>query len=126
MAELADVDEEIRREQEARKRGVGLTDFGASGLDSELYGEVNVGNDGQQYVSELADEGEGDGGDDGGYAGSHPSTRALNLAQRVIADQLADGGGGREEDPMAMYRQQGGSGLQNSRVADRENEVRAM
>ena len=71
-------------------------------------------------------------GEEGWDAGRHRGGAGLGggaaraLAARVIAEQLADdeetaggGGGGGGADPMAAYRDTHGSGLVNTRIADR-------
>lgn len=103
-----DVDAEIRAEQEARKRGVGLADVVEDDVGPS-------GGGGLEYVRELRDEGEGD--DDAAAAGY--GSRSGSLAQRVIAAHALDAEG---EGTAADLRSFGGT-LANTRIADRESEV---
>jgi hypothetical protein len=124
----ADLDAEIRREQDARRRGTGLGDFtsGGSEYDQELYGNGlgAAGADGG-FATEIVEEHEDDSlGYGAASSSSSSSSLSGSLPHRVIREQLGgEGGGGGDYDAMAAYRSSQGSGLQDTRVAAKENEV---
>ena len=110
-----EVDDEIRAAQEARKEGISLT---SSTLDQDIYGGTGK----KAYASSLPTEDEEreiheQGGSSG--RGSHPATRNAITAPKSLLDAGGDDGA----DPFKDYREQGGSGLVNTRIADREGEV---
>jgi hypothetical protein len=111
--------DEMKRLQAARARG-DLASFGAavSGFDQELYG----GSDKTQYVTELVDE-------DMEAAAPTASTTtrvtAASMKQRGAVERekrniLRQGVGLEDDhDPMSSYRESRGSGLSNTKIADR-------
>jgi splicing factor 3B subunit 1 len=116
----ADLDEAIRKAQSERlaASGVGLTDFGTA-FDTEIYSTARPDAN-SNYVHELVDEDDGDEGMDGGAGGVHPSS----MPHRIIAAErkAADDSG---VDPMAAYKAVHGSGIQNTRISDRESTYQA-
>ena len=119
-----DLDAEIRKAQ-AERRAAGLVALtGDVAFDTDLYG----GPDRSAYVTELGDDDADDGTHGGGGSGgSHPTTRAAvssaaALHAHLISEMAADGAG---VDPMAAYRTTHGSGLVNTRIADREDSYHA-
>lgn len=115
------MEDEIRQLQ--AERNSGRVAMGAKGgFDTEIYG------DDAEYSRFLpGDDVYEDAGDgmmvDGGSSSSsssHPSSRARINPSRDLLDQPV----GREDDStMAEYRAQYGSGLVNTRIADRETQV---
>ena len=118
----AELDAELRKAQAERRAGlVSLTDFSASEFDAALYGSTAP--TAQSHIAELDDEPEESSSGRGRSGGSHPATRAGSLPQRMLAEMA--GGEGDSVDPMAAYRTAHGSGLVNSRIADREDKYHA-
>lgn len=115
---------EIRRLQEERKLSgenvdgdrVALNGHGA--FDSELYG----GSDSKdKYLSSVPANDDFEDDDEDENPSAHPSTRARINAPKALLDQLVEGGDA--ADNTVQYREQFGSGLVNTRIADRESEV---
>jgi hypothetical protein len=110
------VEAAILAEQEARRRGLAALASDRVEFDTELYGSA----DRRGYAHEIADEEPDQGDEDVGARGRH-------LAHRVKAEALeaaAAGGAGSDYDSLREYRESGGSGLANTRIADREDAVR--
>jgi hypothetical protein len=116
------LNDEIKRLQSERKilnetanpsERIGLNSRGQ--FDSDLYGDL----DKDQYVSSLPVDDEDEEEDRMEY--SHPSTKKrINPSRSLINESLGEADGSLENH----YREQYGSGLANTRIADRENEVR--
>jgi hypothetical protein len=121
---MSDLNDEIKKLQNERKlftennstERINLNSTGQH-FDQDLYGGV----DKNQYVSSIAaDEDEED--DDARLAFSNPSTRKrINPSRSLINESLGEDDGSMENH----YREQYGSGLVNTRIADRENDVRS-
>ena len=115
------LNEEIKRLQSERKllnetvntsERIGLASRGQ--FDSDLYGDI----DKNQYVSSIPLEDEEEEEDRMEY--SHPSTKKrINPSRSLINESLGEDDGSLENH----YREQYGSGLANTRISDRENEV---
>ena len=118
--------DEIKRLQEERKSSSASDDnsdrilLGAKshGFDTNIYGD---GDDGNQYFESLPTEDEENGDDDDEHM--HPSTRSrMSTAKEILDENLNSNDG----NVMAGYREQFGSGLVNTRISDRESEVRGV
>ena len=86
-------------------------------------GEDKSGDGKDGYANELpaaAEEEAREAASSGG--GSHPATKNAVKASKSLLEQ----GAGLDEghDPFQQYRESGGSGLVNTRISDREGEVR--
>ena len=122
---MSDIQDEIKRLQEDRRSILSSTNTsihnqdrvsltGQGQYDSDIYG----GPDKEQYVTSLpAYEEE----DDEVEEASHPSTKSrINPSRNLIDESVnASDDAGME----SHYREQYGSGLVNTRISDRENEV---
>jgi hypothetical protein len=111
------VDEQIKATQAARQAGVGLASAGVE-FDTEIYGNSAK----KSYASSLptaAEEREIEEGANAARGGSHPATKNAITAPKSLLEMGDDG-----SDPFKDYREAGGSGLVNTRIADREGEVR--
>jgi splicing factor 3B subunit 1 len=134
--------EEIRRLQQARAKGllsseegedsstqrdglaggskVALSSVGG-GFDSDLYGSGGDKFAGfsRSVVEEEEEEEDDDDEETVRHGGMHPSSRRGAVAQSMLKE-----GAGRDDgdDPFERYREAGGSGLVNTRIADRESE----
>lgn len=98
--------------EESKTERISLSSTGH--FDSDIYGDV----DKNQYVSSIPFDDEEDEEDRMEY--SHPSTRKrINPSRSLINESLGEDDGSMENH----YREQYGSGLVNTRIADRENEV---
>jgi splicing factor 3B subunit 1 len=112
-----DAASQIRQMQQERGDLVGLSDKGGH-FDKDIYG----GKDKYEgFMTELPTE-------DETYQeferGSHPSTKSasVNAGSEILSQMAAQDGG---DDPMEAYREQHGSGLVNTKIADRESEYQA-
>jgi hypothetical protein len=125
------LESEIRSLQEGRKippsSSSGASDgndrvqLGGKGhFDRDLYGEEEDRSS-SKYLQALPMDGEEE-DDDATVRGSHPSSRALiNASASLVEDSIMQT---REDGNSAnFYRENFGSGLVNTRIADRENEV---
>ena len=114
--------EEIKRLQEERKSSSDdnsdriLLGAKSHGFDTNIYGNVD---DGNQYLQSLPTEDEENGDDDDEHM--HPSTRSRISTARDILDENLNSNDG---NVMAGYREQFGSGLVDTRISNRESEVR--
>jgi hypothetical protein len=119
---MSDTQSEIRRLQEERKTNTGNQNFvdrisltGTGEYDSEIYG----GKDKSQYLDAVPAADDED--DDDVIDTRHPSTRSrINPSRALVAESI----GGDDDGMNGHYREQYGSGLVNTRISDRENEVR--
>ena len=117
--------DEIKRLQEERKSSTASDDnsdrilLGAKshGFDTNIYGN---GDDENQYLQSLPTEDEENGDDD---EHMHPSTRSRMSTAREILDENLNSNDG---NIMAGYREQFGSGLVDTRISNRESEVRRV
>jgi hypothetical protein len=116
--------DEIKRMQEERKTSAGNEDssenvpMGTKAfIDKDLYGD---GDNETQYLQSLPTEEEEDGDDDDNHDHFHPSTKVRLASQREILDENLNS----NEDTTSNYREQNGSGLVDTRISKRENEVR--
>lgn len=117
--EMSDFQKEIKSLQEERSSQPGHSDrigFGVQGeFDSDLYGQ----SDKSTYLESLPADEEED--EDDEMEMRHPSTRnRINPPQRLISDTMTSTDDGSMD---SHYREQYGSGLVNTRISDRENEV---
>ena len=103
------LDDEIKNLQSQRKKGISMTGMGE--FDSSIYGG---GTDKSQLLEYAMDDDE-DEGDDGAMGRASSSSSAFRA--EMIVDEEAG-------DSTSFLRQQSGSGLVNTRIADRESEVR--
>lgn len=117
--------DEIKKVQEERSSGrVALGAKGSAGYDSDIYGEV----DRSEYSHFLPDDGQQDeAGDNNGStdsrnssSSSHPSSHSRINPSRDLLDQPI---GHEDAAIISDYRAQYGSGLVNTRIADRETQV---
>jgi hypothetical protein len=108
--------------QEARG-GMGSADKVALGKAGAFDTDIYSGDGKDGYANELptaAEEEAREAASSGG--GSHPATKNAVKASKSLLEQ----GAGLDEghDPFQQYRESGGSGLVNTRISDREGEVR--
>jgi splicing factor 3B subunit 1 len=120
---MSSVEDEIKALQAKRAQGdeapaaderIGLLSKG--GFDSDIYGG-GIGARGDlagEVVEEMED-------DDAGPTANHPATRAQINADRSLLEMGTDADTG--ADPFAAYRDSG-SGMVNTRIADREDEYK--
>lgn len=128
------LESEIRSLQESRKQqqssassasgqdGDRVQLGGKGHFDRDLYGDDGSSSRGSSmYLQSLPMDGEED-EEEEGSRGSHPSSRArINAPSSLVHDsimQTSDDG-----DNSNFYRENFGSGLVNTKIADRENEV---
>jgi hypothetical protein len=116
---MSDFQKEIKNLQEERSSQPGQSErigFGVQGeFDSDLYGRP----DKETYLAALPADEEED--DDDQMEMRHPSTRnRINPSQRLISETMTSSDDGSMD---SHYREQYGSGLVNTRISDRENEV---
>ena len=125
------MDDEIRKLQ--AERSSGRVAMGAKGgFDTEIYGDDEDRSECSRFVpGDDVDEDAGDGMMvDGGSSSSssssssrsHPSSRARVNPAKDLLDPV----GLEDDSTMAEYRAQYGSGLVNTRIADRETQVCAF
>ena len=116
---------EIRRLQDERKADASENDriaLNSRGqFDSDIYGGSD---DKGKYMTSLPAEDDDLDNDDYDNQAVHPSTRARINAPRALLDLPLDGG--ESNDITAQYREQFGSGIVNTRIADRESEVNIL
>jgi hypothetical protein len=85
--------------------------------------------DSDNYDTFLPAPGEDDDGDNGHNSSSSSSSsksstrRAINPSRELL-DSTLEGNGASDKDLTDRYKDQFGSGLVNTRISDRENEVR--
>jgi hypothetical protein len=104
------LDDEIKKLQAQRKKGISMSGVGE--LDSSIYGD---GTDKSSLLQYIADEEDEDGEASAGQRTSSSST----FRAEMVVDEEGDGSA-------AFHRQQSGSGLVNTRISDRESEVRIL
>jgi hypothetical protein len=121
---MADQDREIKALQDARRTvgegKAGLAADGGKEFDQDIYG----GGDKSKYVTELATDAEQEEAEERAMArggGSHPATRNSITAPKSLLDDMGQGDG---HDPFKQYREESGSGLVDTVIANREGEVR--
>jgi hypothetical protein len=114
---MSDLQREIRKQQEERKlnssdsRNDRPSLANRGDFDEEIYG----GPDKSNYVNSLPSDDEDE--DDNTY--SHPSTRArINPPRELLNESI-----GNDSSSSSQYGEMYGSGIVNTRIADRENEV---
>ena len=94
---------------------IGLTSTGQ--LDADIYGDSEKG----RYLSYLPTPDEELEMNEDEPQASHPSTRARINAPRSLLDESLDS---EKSSDSGQYREQYGSGIVNTRISDRESEVR--
>lgn len=87
-------------------------------FDTEIYGDSSEEG---RYLQSLPLEDEENGDDDEEHM--HPSTKSRLSTAREILDENMNSNG---DSSMENYREQNGSGLVNTRISDRETEVRIV
>ena len=121
--DMSNFQDEIKRLQEERSSDSSLPPgqsdrigFGVQGeFDSDLYGQADKGS----YLTSLPGDDEED--EDNQMEMRHPSTRnRINPPQGLVSDTMTSSDDGSMD---SHYREQYGSGLVNTRIADRESEV---
>jgi len=113
--------DEIRKLQEDRASGrIALTAKGG-GFDSDIYGEEDRSAYNQFLPpNDLMEDDDEDAGGGGGGS-THPSSRSRINPSRALIDASL---GAESELSEHAYREQYGTGLVNTRISDRESEVR--
>jgi len=115
-----DLDAKIRAAQAARgdEEGdrVGLTDVGK--FDTDLY--TSTKNKFAGYTTEIVDPADSDDDDTGvgGLGGTHPATREAMRAAGVSNEAQ------RDKETLQYYKETGGSGLVDTKIANREDEYK--
>lgn len=119
------MDNEIRKLQEERNSG--RVALGAkAGFDSDIYGDAE--SDQAKYSKfahnedmdlEGGDGMEEDDDNSSSFRSSHPSS--INPSRELLNESI-----GRDDDLSLEYRSQYGTGLVNTRIADRETQVRKL
>jgi hypothetical protein len=119
--------QESRKQQQASSSSSGQEDgdrvqLGGKGhFDRDLYGDDGDRRGGGMYLQSLPMDGE-DEDEEEVARGSHPSSRSrINAPSSLVQDSILQTSD--EGDNSNYYRENFGSGLVNTRIADRENEV---
>ena len=109
---------EIKKLQEERNNKIKLTSVGV--YDSDIYSNKEEEN--QEYYTSIElnqdDEEEEDLEEEEGLR--REQRRRINPLQGTLSELIGDG----NENNESFYREQNGTGIINTRIADRENEVR--
>jgi hypothetical protein len=115
--------DEIKRLQEERKASAGENPSENVPMGTKAYSDKDLYGDGgneTEYLTSLPTEEEEDGDDDDNNDHFHPATKQRLASQREILDENLNS----NEDSTTNYREQNGSGLVDTRISKRENEVR--